>query len=124
MRLELDLPARVASGRPVAVALRLINPSGTPREVVLQGRPAAFDLRVTRADGAPVWRRLEHEVVTAVLQLRTFAAGETLALDAVWNQRDDRGSPVPPGDYLVSAEVPSDPPVVYRSPPRPLHIDP
>ena len=124
MQLEIDLPSEVPRGRPVPIDLRLINPGRESREVVLQGRPTAFDITVTRLDGTPVWRRLDREVVAAILQLRTFAARETLGFHAVWNQRDSGGTLVPPGDYLVRGGIPSDPPAVFQSAAVPLRVVP
>lgn len=38
---------------------------------------------------------------TAGQDAKTFAAGESLTYDLSWNQRDDAGNQVPPGDYQV-----------------------
>jgi hypothetical protein len=124
MQLEIGLPSSVIAGQPVPIEVRLVNAGDLPRDVVLQGRPTAFDIAVTRPDGTPIWRRLEQEVVTAILQLRQLAPRETLRFRGEWDQRDARGAQVPPGDYLVSAELPSDPPAAFRSEAVRLRIRP
>jgi hypothetical protein len=70
MTLHLVMPACVRAGEGVPITLRLTNPDRRAADVYLQGRPAAFDIVVTRRDGTPVWRRLEGAVIPAVLQVR------------------------------------------------------
>jgi hypothetical protein len=124
MDLAIALPSVARVGRPVTIGLRLLNAGDTAAEVVLQGRPPAFDIRITQADGRPVWRRLEGEVVTLVLQLRRLEPGESLALTHVWDQRNAEGAQVPPGEYVVTADLPADPPAVFRAGPVRLTIVP
>ena len=107
MRVEIVVPPRVAAGESVPIAIRITNAGDRPIELHLQGRTVVFDLIVSRGD-AVVWRRLEGESVTAILQLRTLAAGEVLELKDTWQQQDGRGRPVGPGEYGVSGEVPTD----------------
>ena len=115
MRIEISVPAEARRGDSVPIALRLVNDADTAVEVALQGRPVAFDVTVARPDGEPVWRRLAGETVTAILQLRMVAAGESLDFRTAWDQRTDRGAPVPAGEYVVKGTIPSDPPAVFRS---------
>jgi hypothetical protein len=122
MRLTLEVPATVRVGQPVPVTLRLVNASDRPVEVVLQGRPTAFDVIVSDHSGV-VWRRLEGEVVSAILQLRQLGPRDTVAFETVWDQRTGSGAPVPPGEYTIRGELPSDPPTVLRSPSSTLRID-
>jgi hypothetical protein len=124
MRVELTVPAEVRRGDTVPIVLRLVNPADTAAEIVLQGRPVAFDVTVTRTGGEVIWRRLAGEVVTSILQLRRLAPGERLEFEAAWDQRGDAGAPVPPGEYLVTGTLPSDPPTELRTEPVPLRILP
>jgi len=101
-----------------------VNDGSVPVDVPLQGRPVAFDVSVTRPDESLVWRRLEGEVVTAILQLRSVPAGDTLVFQANWDQRDAADLPVPPGEYLVTASVPSDPPKAFEAGPVKPRIRP
>ncbi|HET8624293.1 MAG TPA: BsuPI-related putative proteinase inhibitor [Gemmatimonadales bacterium] len=63
---------------------------------------------VTDSRGAAVWRRLEGEVIAAILGIRTLGPGEIISFEDVWPQRDDRGKPVGPGTYLVVGLLPTD----------------
>jgi hypothetical protein len=123
MRLTVEVPDRVRVGQLVPIRLKLVNPSDHPVDVVLQGRPTAFDVIVAGSTGV-VWRRLEREVVAAILQLRQLGPMDSLILETEWNQRDRSGAAVPPGEYTVTGELPSDPPTVFRSPPARLRIAP
>jgi Intracellular proteinase inhibitor len=107
MRVELVVPPKVAAGAPVPIAIRISNTTARPIELHLQGRTVVFDLIVSRRD-AVVWRRLEGEAVTAILQLRMLAPGEVLELKDTWHQTDGAGRPVGPGEYSVSGMVPTD----------------
>jgi hypothetical protein len=123
MRLTLEVPDTVRLGEPVPIRLKLVNPSDRAADVALQGRPTAFDVIVSGPTGM-VWRRLEREVVAAILQLRRLGPKDSLVLESEWDQRDRSGVPVPPGEYTVTGELPSDPPGVFRSPPATLRIVP
>jgi intracellular proteinase inhibitor BsuPI len=124
MHVEISVPAEVRRGDSVPIALRLVNDADTAVEVVLQGRPVAFDATVTRPDGELVWRRLAGETVTAILQLRRVPAGGSLEFRTAWDQRSAGGEPVPAGEYVVQGAIPSDPPTVLRSGPAKLKILP
>lgn len=124
VRLEMELPREAGRGVRIPITLRLVNRSDRPVDVALQGRPPAFDVVVTDRQGRPRWRRLEGEVIPAVLQLRTLAPGEAIVFETGWDQRDASGEELPPGDYVVTGRVPSDPPAVFQARPRPLRLLP
>ncbi len=124
MLLELKVPPEVPAGQPIPIVLRLTNTADAPRELALQGRPIAYNVIITQRYGAIVWRRLEGEVIQTILQLRTFASGESLEFRHDWNQRSNSGVPVAPGEYLVIGVVPTDPPTELRSQSAPLRILP
>ena len=107
MRVEIVVPPKVAAGVPVPIAIRIGNPTARPIELHLQGRTVVFDLIVSREDEV-VWRRLEGESVTAILQLRMLAPGEVLELKDTWQQKDGAGRTVGPGEYSVTGVVPTD----------------
>ena len=107
MRVEIVVPPKVAAGVPVPIAIRIGNTADRPIELHLQGRTVVFDLMVNRGD-AVVWRRLEGESVTAILQLRMLAPGEVLELKDTWQQKDGTGRTVGPGEYTVTGVVPTD----------------
>jgi len=124
VRLELELPEEAGRGVRIPITLRLINRSDRPEDVVLQGRPPAFDVVVTDRQGRLRWRRLEGAVIPAVLQLRTLAPGEAIVFEAEWDRRDASGEELPPGDYTVAGSVPSDPPMVFQAGPKSLRLLP
>jgi hypothetical protein len=120
MRVEIVVPPEVAAGEPVPIAIRIANPTDRPIEVHLQGRTVVFDLIVSRGD-AVVWRRLEGESVTAILQIRMLGPDEVLELKDVWRQVDRAGRRVGPGEYSVRGEIPTDG-APLRAGPVPLTI--
>jgi hypothetical protein len=113
--LELILPDTVRVGRAVPIILRLTNTSRRPATLYSQGRPTAFDIVITRSDGTPVWRRLEQATISAVLQVRELTPGQSIEFDDNWPQLTSAGEPVPPGEYLVTGILPTDPPAELRS---------
>jgi hypothetical protein len=120
--LRLVLSASARAGEPIPIVLRLTNTTDHPVTLALQGRPIAFDVLVAREDGTTVWRRLEGEVVTAILAVRTLEPAESLEFTTTWNGRDRSGAAVPPGRYRVTGTLPTDRPEGLRSPPAPLTI--
>ena len=125
LRLTLDVPREVARGAPVPFVFRVENVAGRPLELYLRGRTIAFDVVVTDAAGRPVWRRLEDEVIPAIVRLEELAPGAALTLRATWDQRTARGVPVGDGEYRAHAELLTEttplasPPASFRlSPPR------
>jgi hypothetical protein len=123
MRLDIEVPREVVRGEPVPIVLRLTN-TGDAADLVLQGRPVAFDVIVTRPDGAPIWRRLEGQVFPAILQLWRLESGERLEWRESWTQTTNAGQPVAPAEYLVTGILPTDPPAEMRTAPRELRILP
>lgn len=124
MTLQIVLPPTARVGQAVPITLRLTNTSREPATAYLQGRPVAFDVIVSREDSTVVWRRLEGAVVSAVLQVRTLAPGEVLEFSDTWSQQSNLGKSVGPGEYLVTAVLPTDPPAELRTLPVRLHILP
>src|SRR5580765_5459389 len=124
MTLHLVMPARVRVGEPVPITLQLRNADRRAADVYLQGRPAAFDIVVTRRDGTPVWRRLEGAVIPAVLQVLSLTPGAVLEFHDSWPQRTSLGAAVEPGEYLVTGVLPTDPPAELRTRPSRLRILP
>lgn len=108
LRLTLHVPDRVEAGEPVPMTVRLENASERALDLHLRGRTIAFDLVVTAEDGSVVWRRLEGEVIPAILRIETLPAGEALELEDTWDGRSNEGAPVPPGLYRVRGEVPAE----------------
>jgi hypothetical protein len=101
LRLSVEAPEQIASGRSVPIALRVENVTERTMTLYLTGRPVAFDLVVDTAEGARVWSRLEGAVIQSILRLETLEPGGELVLDDAWDQRSHSGEQVRPGDYLV-----------------------
>lgn len=108
LRFQVVAPDSVRSGQPVPIILRLVNSGDKPATVYLQGRPIAFDIAIRGTDGAVVWRRLEGQVVSAILAVRELAPGEALTFADTWRQADNAGGPVPPGEYTVTGSLATD----------------
>lgn len=124
LRFEVHVPPSAPLGTPVPVALRLINTGGKPLDLYLQGRPVAFDIIVARPDGRIVWRRLEGQMIPAILQVRTLGPGEVLELKDEWPQRTNAGQPVGPGTYSVRGILPTDPPKQLETAAVELRVQP
>lgn len=105
--LELSLagPAEVRAGDPVHFTFRARNTASRPLGLYLLGRTPTLDVEVSRATGGLVWRRLEGEIIPAILEVRTLAPGERLEVGADWDQQTRTGSPAGPGEYLARARL-------------------
>lgn len=108
LRLRLDVPEGVAEGESVPIRLHVENVSGRRLELHLRGRQIAFDVIVSRAGGATVWRRLDEAAIPGILRLEALDPGESLVLSGSWDQRSNEGAPVPGGEYTVGAELLTD----------------
>jgi hypothetical protein len=123
LRLEIDVPPRVTVDESVPITLRATNAGAGPLELYLMGRSVTFDITVADSDGRVVWRRLEGEIVPAILQVRVLAPGDSLQLDHAWDQRTNGGQPIEPGAYTVTGAIITDGQPL-RTPAAPLRIMP
>ena len=121
---RVELPATATSGEPVPIVLRLTNTTPHAITLALEGRPIAFDVTIARVDGTVVWRRLEGEIVSAVLAVRALESGESLTFETEWSGRLRDGSPAPPGRYAVVGTLPTDQPQGLATPPAALRVLP
>jgi len=122
LRLTLDVPREVAAGEAVPLVLRIESLAARPLDLYLQGRDVTFDVVVTAADGREVWRRLEGEVIQAVVRLQPIAPGETIERRATWDQRTREGRAAPPGDYRLRALLLTEGPEPLATASVPLRI--
>jgi len=118
-RLEFTIsaPTRARVGASVPIVLRLHNASDRPHEAHFLGRTIAFDIVVTRDDGAIAWQRLEHGVGPSILQVRILKPAETMEWRDTWLPRE-------PGRYRVQGILPSDAPEPLRTPWIPVEVSP
>jgi hypothetical protein len=118
LRLSIQIPHEVRARATVPVEVRVENTTDRPLDLYLRGRTIAFDVVVTRADGTVAWRRLEGEIIPAIIQVKTLAPREVLELNTEWNQRTNRGRRVAAGLYsvrgilLTDAQTPLETPAV------------
>jgi hypothetical protein len=112
LRISLIAPGEAPPGRSVPIVIRLENIGTRPMDLSLRGRTITFDILITRPDGEIVWQRLRDEVIPAIIQLKVLQPGESLELEAEWNQRDNNGKPVPSGIYSVRGSVLTDGPAL------------
>ena len=115
LRLELRIPTEARVGSTVPITLRVENVGDRPVDLYLRGRTIAFDIIVRRKAGEVVWRRLENEIIPAILRLETLAPGQVLELHAEWSPA------VPPGSYALEGAVLTDGPEL-RTPPVTLRV--
>lgn len=117
---ELVLPRQVRAGEPVVITLRVQNRAGRTLDLYLRGRTITFDVVVARAGGEVVWRRLDDEIIPAIVHLRPLAPGERLEAEAAWDQRTKQGKRLEPGEYvargflLVEGDPLETPPAAFR----------
>ena len=107
--LELDVPPVARVGSTVPITLRARNVSDRPVDLYLRGRTIAFDVVVRHADGDIAWRRLENEIIPAIIRLETLAPQQVLELDAEW-------SPELAGSYVVEGVLLTDGPDLRTDP--------
>jgi hypothetical protein len=119
----LHAPESVAPGAAIPLTMRVENKSGEPLELYLRGREITYDLIVAVNDGAIIWRRLEGQIVQAILRLEVLAPGQVLEFRDSWDQRDNAGNLVAPGLYTVRGTVLSDGSLTLESSAVPLRID-
>ena len=122
VRLTIAVPAAARVGEHVPICLRVENLGAGAVDLYLRGRSIAFDVIVERPDGEVVWRRLDGEIIEAIVQLRSLDAGEMLTLEAHWDQRTAAGLRAPPGDYRVRGLLPTDAPDALETERAPLHL--
>lgn len=115
LQFTIAAPSSVQLGQPVPIVLRLTNVSNRPADAHFLGRTVAFDVVVSKEDGAVVWRRLEGVSVPTILQIRTLQPGESLEWRETWTQRTNGGAAVTSGTYVVRGELPGDDPTPRRS---------
>lgn len=87
-------------GGSVTLRLAVRNRTGEPIQLPL---PSSYphDFVVETPDGRPIWRLAFGKVIVGGERIQSLEDDEELAFEVTWNLTDDRGDPVPPGDYFV-----------------------
>lgn len=109
-------------GESIPITLRMENKSSAPLELYLLGREPTYDFIVTASDGELVWRRLDGEIVPAILRVEVLEPGQVLKFRDTWDQRDNAGELVAPGFYVIRGAVLTDGSSNLESPATPLRI--
>lgn len=118
----LHAPDNARVGEMIPITICVENKTAETLELYLLGREPTYDFIVNARDGDVVWRRLEGEVVQAIVRFQVLAPGEALEFTDRWNQRDNSGEPVAPGSYTIRGVVLSDGSSTLESPPVSLRI--
>lgn len=105
LSLELVVPDQVRPGAVIRFTLRVRNQAHRPLDLYLRGRTPTMDVIVTGPGGEVVWRRLEDEIIPAIVQLRVLQPGQQLEVTAEWDQRTRAGSRVAPGPYAARGSL-------------------
>jgi hypothetical protein len=124
LQLRLDVPSEARLGAPVPLTLRVENTGGRPLDLYLRGRTIAFDVIVERDDGRVVWRKLEGEIIPAIVQVKTLRPREVMELHARWDQRTNRRRRVAAGLYSVRGALLTDMPTPLETAAVQLRIVP
>jgi hypothetical protein len=62
-----------------------------------------YDIVIADSEGNEVWRWSKDKTFGGVLEQVSLEENEILTFNETWDQRDNDGQPVPPGDYRVTA---------------------
>lgn len=101
LALELVVPDEIHPGSSITFTLRARNQASRRLDLYLRGREPTLDVMVTTASGDTVWHRLAGEIIPAIVNVRSLAAGEVLELVATWDQRTTSGTALAPGEYVA-----------------------
>ncbi|NLS44592.1 MAG: LysM peptidoglycan-binding domain-containing protein [Firmicutes bacterium] len=88
-------------GEPIRLSLSKTNVSGNPVSITYRSSQR-YDFIVTRA-GRVVWGWSEGRFFTFAVERITLGAGQRLLHIQIWNQTTNKGIPVSPGSYTVTA---------------------
>jgi hypothetical protein len=94
-------PSFAVTGDEVPISVVVRNNTDRRMDLHLTGREVVFDIVVTRPDSSVVWQRLAHTTGQQILQLRPMAPRESFTLSDHWHATE-------PGEYLVTASLPTD----------------
>jgi len=96
--------ATYAAGQPVLLTFKVANTTKKPITYdFASGQQASFS--ITDAKGNPVWDSTASRALFRGITHLTLAPGESKTYQAVWNERENLGRPVPPGVYTVTARL-------------------
>jgi hypothetical protein len=86
-------------GEPVRLAITV---AAAERITLYYRTTQRYDIIIADSEGNEVWRWSKDKAFGEVLEEVSLEENETLAFNETWDQRDNDGQPVPPGDYRVT----------------------
>ena len=91
------------AGEPIKMTLRVVNCASRP---ITRSFPDAqrYDFSVKGERGIEVWRWSKGMTFAEVLEEVTFEPGDEVTFSETWDQLDDEGEPVQPGQYELGGE--------------------
>jgi hypothetical protein len=123
LRLTLEAPARARSGESVPLVFTVTNAGKVPLTLQLLGRTPTADFRILDSRERQVWSKLRGQTMLGALRLFPLDAGKSISFREVWNQSNDAGRRVAPGEYLIRGVLLTDDPEGLASPPARLRIE-
>ena len=106
---SVETASRVSYGETLALKLTLRNLGDEILHFYRGGRPS-HDFVVSSSGDTEVWHWLCAKFIALPLGRETLEPGESLELSGEWEQVDNRGNPVPAGEYLVRGVLFLEPP--------------
>ncbi len=96
-----NVKTQFTTGEPIFFELSITNITDVPMTLTLAS-PQIYEFLVAPAgETQPVWHWSSDKVFPAVIVELSFAAGETKTYLVVWDQINDAGRAVTPGDYVA-----------------------
>jgi intracellular proteinase inhibitor BsuPI len=93
------------SGESVTFELQITNTTLAPATLTAGSSCTAVVFEVFDAAQRRRWGSADHIYCLMMLQARTYLPLETVTESHTWNQQDSGGIQVPPGSYVVNADV-------------------
>ena len=118
---SLEAASTAPYGHTLLLKLKLRNTSDEPVRFYTGGRPS-HDFIITTADGEEVWNWLCARIRELPLDGHTLRPGEGLEFTSEWEQVDNRGEPVPVGNYLIRGVLEMEHPERLVTPPHELRV--
>ncbi len=95
-------------GEPVQITVTVTNTTDAPLTLYFDTSCQAF-FAVEDASGATVYNLELHVGCLTIPTEITLQPGQSQSYPFTWNQVDDGGAPIPPGNYVIRSIIPSTP---------------
>jgi hypothetical protein len=84
LELKLELPREADAGSRMAAVLRVRNLGDRPIDLYLRGRTFTVDVIAQRTDGDTLWRRLDGEIIPAMIHHQRLVPKRSIAIPVAW----------------------------------------